>query len=143
MRNMHSFIFCLIGGILIWLDAFTGSLGFLEKLTLIGTFTELQPFYPIIEILLYVLGIIAALGGISVVIGGALLTTDRVGTGKFIIGLGAGMSLIGLVIKLVQEIWIASSAAPLFNFVSMVIQSIGWIGVILSIIGRRTAAKPE
>ena len=143
MRNMHSFLLCLIGGILIILQGWIGSIGFFEKLTLIQTIPELQPIYPIIEILLYILTAIAGLGGIAVVIGGILLTTDRVGTGKFIVGLGAGMSLIGLIINLVQSIWIAGTAAPLIDFAREAIQTLGWIGIILSIIGRRTVRKPE
>ena len=143
MRNMHSFLLCLIGGVLIILQGWPGSIGFLSKLELIQAIPELQPIYPIIEILLYVLLAIAALGGIAVIIGGTLLTTDRIGTGRFIIGLGAGMSLIGLIIYLGQSIWIAGTAAPLFDFATEVTQTIGWIGVILSIVGRRTAKKPE
>ncbi len=143
MQNKHAFLFCLIGGLLIIIQGWTGSIGFFEKLSLINTIPALQPFYPIIEILLYVLTAIAVLGGIAVIIGGVLLTTARFGTGRFVIGLGAGMSLIGLVIMLAQEIWVAGSAAPLLNFISIAFQSLGWIGVILSIFGRRTAKKPE
>ncbi|TFF91211.1 hypothetical protein EU545_05065 [Candidatus Thorarchaeota archaeon] len=142
MQNMKSFILCLIGGILLIVAGAVGSIGALEFMTLIGTIPELEFIVPYVDILLKVLVFIASLGGIGVIAGGFLLTTPRVGTGKFIIGIAAGMGLIGLIIQLVKVVYFAGIEG-LFNLLEAISQSIGWIGIILTIFGRRTASAPE
>lgn len=142
MNNRTPFLLCFVGGIILWLKEFVGSIGVFEYLDLLYGIPEISFFIPVIEILLYVLGIIAVAGGLSVIIGGYLMTTARFGTGKFIVGLGAGMSLIGLIIDLAKLFYISGYAA-VFNLLIVISQSLGWIAIIMTIIARRTAKKPE
>lgn len=142
LQNKKSFVFCLIGGILLIVAGAVGSIGALELLTLIGTIPELEFLVPYIDLLLKALAFIAGLGGIGVIAGGFLLTTPRVGTGKFVIGIAAGMGLIGLIIQLVKVVYFAGFEG-LINLLEAIAQSIGWIGIILTIIGRRTASTSE
>ena len=93
----------------------------------------------VVTLILNVLVYIAGLGGIAVVIGGILFLMNRIGTGKFIIGLGAGIGLIGLIIMLVEAV-MAGGVEALLDVVTLISQSIAWIGVILSIIARRTVS---
>ena len=136
MENKTAFILCLLGGILLILVSATGSIGFFEHLTLLYTVPEMAEYIWIIELLLYVLGAIAALGGIAVVFGAILISKSREGTGKFVIGIAVGMSLIGLIIQLLTLIWTSGVEAAL-NFLILASQSMGWIGVFLTIFGRR------
>ena len=77
-----------------------GDVGFLDTITVIvASIPELQPFLETLEIIRFALGGLASLGGNIVIIGGFLLTIDRVTTGKILIGLGAGMGIFGLVIQ--------------------------------------------
>jgi len=97
----------------------------------------------VLDNVLLILSFIAGLGGIGVIIGGFMLTTDRVGTGKFVIGIAAGMGLIGLIIVLAQHFMLAGTSGVIDYVNLMLSQGSGWIGAILAILGRKMAGKPE
>jgi hypothetical protein len=88
----------------------------------------------IIQIVFVVLIFIASLGGIAVIIGGLLIGKDKIGTGKFLISLGAGLGLIGLIFSIVVAYMEKNLAIGSFL-------SIGAIGLILSIVARIIAKK--
>ncbi len=92
--------------------------------------------------ILLILQNIATLGGIAVIIGAFLFTTDRVGTGKFIVGLGAGMGIIGLII-LIYNMYMAMGLDALLEIYNLLSNSMGMLGVVLTIIGRMLVKKPE
>ena len=77
---------------------------------------------------------IASLGGIAVIAGGILLGQNKVRTGKFLITLGAGLGLIGLIVSIVVVYTEG-------NFTLASFFSIGTIGLILSIAARMIAKK--
>jgi len=97
----------------------------------------------ILDNVLLILSFIAGLGGIGVIIGAFMLTTDRLGTGKFVIGIAAGMGLIGLAIVLAQYFMLAGTSGVIDYVNLMVSQGSGWIGAVLAILGRKMAGKPE
>ena len=138
MKNQIPILFAFIGGILLVQTAWVGSVGFLADIA-----TYAMTYFPtsaeVVTLILNVLVYIAGLGGIAVVIGGILFLMNRIGTGKFIIGLGAGIGLIGLIIMLVEAV-MAGGVEALLDVVTLISQSIAWIGVILSIIARRTVS---
>ncbi|MCK4279189.1 MAG: hypothetical protein KAW94_01300 [Candidatus Thorarchaeota archaeon] len=142
MRNKKAFIMCLVGGILLFLASAIGSIGMYGTIV---TFVADQ--YPemvgVLDNVLLVLSFIAGLGGIGVIIGGYMLTTDRFGTGKFIIGIAAGMGLVGLIIVLAQHFMLAGTSGVVDYVNLMVSQGSGWIGAVLAILGRKIAGKPE
>ncbi|TXT56027.1 MAG: conserved membrane protein of unknown function [Candidatus Thorarchaeota archaeon] len=139
MNNKKSFILCIVAGALLLLANAVGSLGIFALLGQVSTIPELEPIVPIITMILWVLNIIANLGGIGVIIGGYLLTTAKVGTGKFIIGIAAGMGLIGMIIGIIQIIYVSGFGAAL-DFFGAVLYSVGGFGAILSIVARRMAS---
>ncbi|MHA1903515.1 MAG: hypothetical protein ACXADL_08205 [Candidatus Thorarchaeota archaeon] len=142
MRNKVPFLMVLVGGILLFLEGAIGSIGFLSLLQEANTIPELADFIWIIDLILWVLLLLASGGGITVIIGGYLMTTDRVGTGKFVVGIGAGMGLIGLLVSL-YPILTAYGVGGVVDFLTIASQSAGWVGAVLTIIGRQTAKKPE
>ncbi|MHA1247797.1 MAG: hypothetical protein ACTSPE_10750 [Candidatus Thorarchaeota archaeon] len=142
MNNVKEFLMCVIGGILLISVGAVGSIGFWAYLEYINSIPELAPLYGVVQVVLYVLLFIASLGGVGVIVGGYLMTTHRFGTGKFVIGIAAGMSLIGLLIQLGTTVYF-SGLQGFIDMMSMIAQSAGWIGIILSILARRTAKKPE
>ena len=87
-----------------------------------------------VQIVFVVLIFIASLGGIAVIAGGLLIGKDEVGTGKFLISLGAGLGLIGLIFSIVV-------AYMEKNFTIGSFLSIGAIGLILSVVARIVAKK--
>jgi hypothetical protein len=86
----------------------------------------------IIQIIFVVLIFIASLGGIAVIAGGLLIGKDKVGIGKFVIALGAGMGIIGLIFS--SYVSYKQGSLTIGSFTS-----VGAIGIILSIIARYTA----
>lgn len=137
MKNSLSVVLALIGGFLLFQVSWVGSIGFIADIAIYA-----QTYFPaaseVITLLLSILLYIASLGGIAVIIGGLLIAVNRIGTGKFVIGLGAGVGLIGLIIMLV-EAYLAGGIAALTEILTLISQSIAWIGVILSIIARNRA----
>jgi len=88
----------------------------------------------IVQIVFVVLILIASLGGISVIAGGLLIGKNKVGTGKFLISLGAGLGLIGLIFSII--VGITEKNLTINSFLS-----IGAIGLVLSIVARMVAKK--
>ncbi len=121
----------------------TGSIGFLQLVADIPTlFPQLLGIMWLINLVLYVSFFLAGLGGISVIIGGSLLTKGRLRTGKLLIGLGAGLGLIGLLVSLGEMLY-TSGLGAVVSFIMVASQSAGWVGAVLSIIARLTAGKSK
>lgn len=135
MKNQNSIILGLVGGFLLFQASWVGSVGFIDDIAAyaIAYFPGMSEA---ITLILNILTYIAGLGGIAVMIGAILFAMSRIGTGKFVIGLGAGIGLIGLIIMLAEAV-LAGGVEALLDVVTLISQSIAWIGVILSILARR------
>ena len=143
MRNRTPFLLALIGGILLWIAGATGSVGIAGTITeILASIPELAPFVDILNLIYYILFILAGLGGIAVIGGGFLMTTNRVGTGKFLIGIGAGMGLISLIIQIAQNVYTLGAGVALDLFLATAMTTVG-AGILISIAARRLASKPE
>jgi len=141
MRNAKAFILCVIGGLLMMYAGVSGSIGIWGDL--IALAASLAPaFAEILSYVFLILENIATLGGIAVIIGAVLLTTNRVGTGKFVIGIAAGMGIVGFIV-LVYNLYLAVGFAALFELYNLLSTSMGLLGVVITIIGRMLAKKPE
>jgi hypothetical protein len=121
-----------IGGTLLLLAGATGSVG------IVGTIIEYMienlggVTANFLSMVLQVLNFVADLGGVAVIIGGSFVLTERKRTGRFIIGLGAGMGLIGFLLILASAL--LHGWANAIDFLFIISQSVGWIGVIFAII---------
>ena len=92
----------------------------------------------VLSIILMIFTIVALGGGISVIIGAILVSRDKIGLGKFIIGLGAGMGLIGLIIFLITSMLAGTVLAVVIGLIN---GSYGFLGVVLTIIARMKLKK--
>ncbi|KYK26411.1 hypothetical protein AYK20_08920 [Thermoplasmatales archaeon SG8-52-1] len=88
----------------------------------------------IVQLIFAFLIFIASLGGLSVIAGGLLIGKNKIRTGKFLILLGAGMGLVGLIFTV--AVAYAEGSLTLGSFFS-----IGTIGLVLSIIARLIVKK--
>ena len=88
----------------------------------------------IMQIVFTILIFIASLGGIAVIAGGILIGKNNVRLGKFIIALGAGLGLIGLIFSFIVSYIEGNLTLGSFS-------SVGVIGLILSIVARMLAKK--
>jgi hypothetical protein len=131
MSSKSAVILAFVGGALLIIAGVTGSVG------IVGTAIEYLidqlggPTADILSIVLQALNFIADLGGVAVIFGGALIYMERKRVAKFIIGIGAGMGLIGFLITLISAFF--HGWAYTLAFLLVISQSLGWIGVILSI----------
>ena len=136
MENQKWVILCIIGGILMIISRTIGSVGFY------GTIFNYLSLWvpeaaPVISIILQIFTWIAMGGGVSVIIGAILCGKGSYGTGKFIIGMGAGMGLLGLIISLIMGLIGGTFLADMTAIVTDILNgSYGFVGVILTIIAR-------
>jgi len=86
----------------------------------------------IVQYIFAVLIFLASLGGFSAIAGAVFLGKNSARTGKFLIGIGTGMGLIGLIVS--AGISFAAGTFALDSFLST-----GTIGIILSIAARSIA----
>ena len=135
MRNGVAIVLTLIGGFLLFQVSWVGSIGFIEDVAAYST-TYFPASAEVVTLVLTVLLYIASLGGVAVIIGGIFFAMNRIRLGRFVIGLGAGVGLIGLIIMLVEG-YLAGGVEALTEILTLISQSIAWIGIILSIVGRR------
>ncbi|MFX1346136.1 MAG: hypothetical protein ACFFAI_13575 [Promethearchaeota archaeon] len=91
----------------------------------------------IVSLVIQILAYIAMAGGISVIVGALIVAMNHYRLGKFIIGLGAGMGLISLIIFLVSGIFEGSVLDDLEGIVLGIVNgSYGFLGILLTIIAR-------
>ncbi|MFX1563278.1 MAG: hypothetical protein ACFFDP_08215, partial [Promethearchaeota archaeon] len=96
MKNKVGIIIALISGIILILGGVASGVGIYALIPWIASVLGFPPeIIAIINLAILVLDFIAGLGGIAVIIGALLVAKERIGTGKLLIGLGAGMGLIG------------------------------------------------
>ena len=96
--------------------------------------TEHLVDHQIVQILFAMLIFIASLGGIAVILGGILIGKNKVRTGKFIIAIGAGIGIIGLIFS--RFVAVFEGSLTIGGYLS-----IGTIGLILSVVARVVAEK--
>lgn len=84
----------------------------------------------VFSVILSLLGIIAGAGGFTVLAGTGVIASGHSLTGKLIVGLGAGMGIIGLIIMLVTGAISGTLADRILSI------GPGFIGVLLTIIAR-------
>jgi len=138
MEDKKWIVLCIIGGLLMLISSVVGSVSFYalvfaEASKRLGPETTL-----ILSIILMIFTIVALGGGISVIIGAILVSREKIGLGKFIIGLGAGMGLIGLIILLITSLLAGTVLAVTSGLIN---GSYGFLGVVITIIARLKLKK--
>ena len=139
MKNQTPMILCILGGLLLHASHFTGGVNSIVFLWIfLSAIPALAPYLSIIGIILLILYAIAYLGGISVIVGGVLLTTSHVRLGKFIIAIAAGFGLISLILVIIWVVLVGGLLALLA--LGWLIINIPWaLGLVLTILARSMA----
>lgn len=142
MKNFGWILLCIIGGILMIIGSVIGSITFFETLFDLIEADVGEDVAKIVSLVIQILGYIAMAGGISVIVGSLIVAMDHYRLGKFIIGIGAGMGLISLLIFLITGLVEGSILEELDQIVTETIHgSYGFLGVILTIIARMKLKK--
>jgi hypothetical protein len=135
-----AFLLALVGGVCLLIAGVSGSVGLYAMAA-----TEITLLYPqlttIVSIVLPILSFIASLGGIAVIIGGILILGVRLTTGKFLIMMGAGAGVLGIVLGLASGMAAGLTLVQSATAVFATYQLVGWIGIALSILARMMAKK--
>jgi len=126
LKNSQAMIIAIIAGILLLIAGVSG----------LATWQTIKEFVTsnitdnaVVQIVFAALIFLASLGGITVITGGILIGKEKIRTGKFLISLGAGLGLIGLIISVIVAYMQSNLTIGSFF-------SIGAIGLILSIVAR-------
>ena len=135
-RNKTAALLAVFGGVLLFLGGSIGMVGFLSELEKI-VYNILGEQNAIVETIFWILIFIAALGGISVIIGGLLIYKSHIISGKFLITLGAGIGIIGLIIGLISALYQGKE----IMYFSWITTSFVGIGIVFSIIARLLAKR--
>ncbi len=139
MKNQTPLILCLIGGFLLHSVHYTNGITTIVVVWLfLNSIPALAPYMVIINIVLFVLYVIAWSGGIAVALGGVLLTTSYVRVGKIIIAIAAGFGLISLILVILWVILVIGWSA-LFVLTWLILTTPWAFGLVLTIIARHKA----
>ena len=130
-KNRQAMSIALVAGIFLLI---AGINGVTTWETIKNFVTEHLLDHQMVQILFATLIFIASLGGIAVILGGILIGKNKVRTGKFIIAIGAGIGIIGLIFSLFVAVFEGSLTIGGYL-------SIGTIGLILSVVARVVAEK--
>jgi hypothetical protein len=132
-KNSTAMIIAIIAGILLIISGISG----------MATWETIKDYVTthvmdneIVQIVFAILIFIASLGGLSVIAGGVLIGKNKIGLGKLLITLGAGLGLIGLIFSIIVAF--TEDSLTLGSFFS-----IGALGLILSIVSRMLAKKSK
>ncbi|MFW9806767.1 MAG: hypothetical protein ACFFFK_08570, partial [Candidatus Thorarchaeota archaeon] len=123
--NRNPLLLCIAGGTLMILSGLSGAIG------VIGELSEALPyffgltFFESFENFMEGLAMWAGLGGFVVILGGLVLTTEKVRFGRIMILAGIVVGVVGLLMTLVQ---MASTGVFVMGLVEQLHQSLGWIG---------------
>ena len=85
------------------------------------------------ETVMGILGVMTSLAGVVTIIGGLILTTDRVWIGRIILLGAIASGVIGLMMSLVQ---LVMAGTINMGMTLQLQQSLGWIGAIIIVVAR-------
>ena len=134
-RNLISFLISVPAGLILFIKGVQGPTGIyfliLDYVTDLLTTGVVKSF---LIFSLLVLIVLSSLGGLTVIAGGFLIWKDHVSTGKFLIGIGAGISVF-LALFLLIALFTSG------NLSSVVAQYgvLGWIGIFLAFLAKSIA----
>lgn len=139
VRNETPFVLCLIAGLILIAVSYTRGVDIIILVYgLVHSITALSPLYFIIDIVLFILFLIAWAGGWAVILGGVLLTTSHIGIGKWIIAIAAGFGFISLILVILWT-YLAFGLLGLLIFTSLVISTAWAMALIMTVVARRMA----
>ena len=85
-----------------------------------------------IDVVLFALGALIALGGLLAILGGALVLLKHTFSGKVLIALGGGMGFLGIAISMGYDM-VTTGLVALISHVQY------WIGIVIASVGRYLA----
>ena len=116
----------------------SGAIGVIGELSEILQYVFGLSFLVTFENFMTGLAMWAAFGGMVVIVGGLVLTTQKVRIGRIIVSMGIIVGVVGLLMTLVQ---MASTGTFVMDMIEQLNQSLGWIGAMMAFIARIIAEQ--
>ena len=116
----------------------SGAIGVIGELSEILQYVFGLSFLETFENFMTGLAMWAAFGGMVVIVGGLVLTTQKVRIGIIIVSMGIIVGVVGLLMTLVQ---MASTGTFVMDMIEQLNQSLGWIGAMMAFIARIIAEQ--
>jgi len=134
-RNLTAFLISVPAGLLLLIKGVQGPTGFYFLiLNYVNDLLSVGVVKSILVFGLLFLIVLSSLGGLTVVLGGFLIWKDHVSSGKFFIGIGAGMSVFLIVFLLIT----LATSGDLYSVVAQY-GILGWLGIFLAFLARSIA----
>ncbi len=137
-RNKKAVMILIISGLFVIegnMVGGSGIFGFLGDIIVEQGYITEAYMIDLITTVIFVFGLIGSLGGITVIMGAGFIFFYRKILGKLLVALGTGMGLIGLFILFLTTF--ITGIYAFLGLILIIIHSIGWIGVLLSIYGTK------
>lgn len=99
-----------------------------------------SPMVTVFGWVLFVLQLLAGLGGITVILGGLGFFANRLTLGRFFIGIGIGLGLIGLLFSILIAVFGGSPITTIYRFL-LGLATLRGLSIILSIVARQTSKR--
>jgi len=98
----------------------------------------------LLQLAIAIVSLLVGLGGLSAIAGGVLLLRGHGSLGRFLIGLGGGTAIFGLLISIGRALFVSGASAPIYFQPYFALY---WIGAILATVSilvsrRDPATKP-
>ncbi len=133
-KNSAVFMLSVLSGLLLVVSGVSGSIGVYGIVFVaLALFVKDIVALSVLWVAALVLVSLASLGGFAVMLGGYLIYRSQVMLGRFVMDLGAGVGVPGLVLMLFTVI-ITRDFSSIAQY-----GVIGWIGIALSLVVRATA----
>ena len=130
-----AFILAIIAGVLLLASGIHGPTGTYQLIIdQLPKFIQNQQILQIANTVTLILITISLAGGLAVIAGGILILLNHVNTGKWVIGLGAGVGILWLIMLVVTLITTQQVAVVVAEY-----STLGWAGVILAFVARTIA----
>jgi hypothetical protein len=140
-RNKKAGIIGIASGICLLIAGANGASFWVMLSGALETVLPNNEFGQTVLMILLVLTIISALGGILVLLGSVLIIESSVGLGKVLINLGAGTGLISLIIIIALAVWQGGLVALIVVMLGLL--TFQGLGILLSIVASFMAATPN
>lgn len=138
IHNRTPLLLSIIGGILLIISGTSGAIQVLpqieEGLRALFGLQLLITF----ETVMGALALLTALSGVAAIVGGVILTTSHVRMARVIIMLAIAAGVIGLLMGLVQMVWVGDLV---MDMMIQLQQSIGWVGAMFAVVARIIAEQ--
>jgi hypothetical protein len=138
IHNKHALALAVVGGVLMILSGASGAIAVMDVLA--DALTAMFGLEVVLtfEAIMGYLAIMTIIAGVVTILGGLILTTDRVWLGRVIILGAIAASVLGLLMSMVQLIMAGTLN---MGMTIQLQQSIGWVGAIIAFVARIIAEQ--